>query len=84
MLHFTIICPFQAKFKKHYQRKVKLVDVEVATIQDVKDVAIFTSKLDDLFPEFITYFHTVCVDRFIRSMVVYFQYYLQVRKIQGF
>ncbi|CAG9769540.1 unnamed protein product [Ceutorhynchus assimilis] len=68
----------QSKFRKHYQRKVKFFDKAVATIQDVKDVAIFTSKIDDLFPEFIGFFHTVSMDRFLRSMVVYFQYYLQV------
>lgn len=50
----------------------------MATIQDIKDVAIFTTKRENLFPEFITYFHTVSVDKFLRSMLVYFQYYLQV------
>lgn len=69
---------FQAKFKKLYQRKVKNSDEAVATIQDIKDVAIFTTKRENLFPEFITYFHTVSVDKFLRSMLVYFQYYLQV------
>ncbi|XP_050299256.1 uncharacterized protein LOC126738127 [Anthonomus grandis grandis] len=68
----------QTKFRKHFQRKVKVIDIAVATIQDVKDVAIFTSKVDDLFPEFIKFFHTEAMDRFLRSMIVYFQYYLQV------
>ncbi|XP_030753095.1 uncharacterized protein LOC115880109 [Sitophilus oryzae] len=68
----------KAKFRKHYQRKVKVGDVAVATIQDVKDVAIFTSKVSDLSLEFISYFHTAVMDRFLRSMIVYFQYYLQI------
>ncbi|KAL1508950.1 hypothetical protein ABEB36_003764 [Hypothenemus hampei] len=68
----------ELKFKKHYQRKVKIIDVAVITLQDVKDVAIYTCKIDYLFPEFITFFHTSSIDRFLRSMIVYFQYYFQV------
>ncbi|XP_076250439.1 uncharacterized protein LOC143190175 [Rhynchophorus ferrugineus] len=74
----TIDSYTQAKFKRNYQRKVKAGEPAVATIQDVKDVAIFTSKVEDLTPEFISYFHTAEMDRFLRSMIIYFQYYLQI------
>ncbi|XP_066247212.1 protein phosphatase 1 regulatory subunit 36-like [Euwallacea similis] len=68
----------QSTFRKYYQRKVKSSHTAVVTLQDIKDVAIFTTKINRLFPEFITYFHTISMDRFLRSMIVYFQYYLLV------
>ncbi|XP_066150633.1 protein phosphatase 1 regulatory subunit 36-like [Euwallacea fornicatus] len=74
----TVDSDAQLTFLKYYQRKVKSSRTAVVTLQDVKDVAIFTTKIGRLFPEFITFFHTISIDRFLRSMIVYFQYYLLV------
>ncbi|KAJ8984696.1 hypothetical protein NQ317_004955 [Molorchus minor] len=68
----------QVRFRKHYQRRAKLTEAEVATIQDCKDVALFTCNASLLSPEFIKYFHTKAMDDFLRALVVYFQYYFQI------
>ncbi|XP_060525300.1 uncharacterized protein LOC132701435 [Cylas formicarius] len=74
----------QAKFRKLYQRRVNAEEPSVVTLQDVKDVAIFTTKVEDLTFKFISYFHTVAVDCFLRSLIIYFQYYFQVwNKLQA-
>ncbi|KAJ8936898.1 hypothetical protein NQ318_010925 [Aromia moschata] len=68
----------QARFRKYFQRRVKLTEPEVVTIQDVKDVALYTCKVSLLSPEFVNYFHTKSMDDFLRSLIIYFQYYFQV------
>ncbi|XP_018580026.1 uncharacterized protein LOC108917761 [Anoplophora glabripennis] len=68
----------QLEFRKIYQRKVKLTEPDVVTIQDIKDVVIFTCDVTGLTPEFISYFHSEAMDRFLRSLIIYFQYYFQV------
>lgn len=51
---------------------------EVITIQDIKDVVLFTANPKDISKEFIMFIHIPSMDRFLRALIVYFQYYLQV------
>ncbi|KAG5873369.1 hypothetical protein JTB14_022972 [Gonioctena quinquepunctata] len=66
------------RFRKHYQRKGKMNEQSVVILQDIKDVAIFLCDIDYLTMEFISYFHTKAMDKFLRSLIIYFQYYFQV------
>lgn len=48
------------------------------TLQDIKDVALFTAERADLTPEFINFMHTRRMDEFLRALIVYFQFYFRV------
>lgn len=48
------------------------------TIQDIKDVVLYSTNPKDLSPEFILYFHMPVMDRVLRALIIYFQYYIQV------
>lgn len=67
-----------AQFRRLFQRRIKPGASMVVTIQDVKDVAIYTAEKQDLTVEFISFLHTSKMDQFLRSLIVYFQYYMQV------
>lgn len=67
-----------AQFRRLFQRRIKPGAPIVVTIQDVKDVAIFTAEKQDLTVELISFLHTSKMDQFLRSLIVYFQYYMQV------
>lgn len=54
------------------------MEPRVITIQDIKDIVIFLTNANELTRDFIKYFHLPTVDRFLRSLIVYFQYYIQV------
>lgn len=61
-----------------YQRHVKPDEPEVITMQDVKDVVFYLSNPKDISKEFIMFFHIPMIDKFLRALIVYFQYYFQV------
>lgn len=65
-------------FRRYFQRRCKLDEPEVVTIQDVKDIALYLANPKDLSLEFITFFHIPTVDRFLRALILYIQYYLDV------
>ncbi|XP_026477087.1 uncharacterized protein LOC113383053 [Ctenocephalides felis] len=67
-----------AKFRHKYQRHCKPGRPEVITIQDIKDVAIFTANQAKMTYEFLNFFHIPTVDRFLRALIVYFDYYIKV------
>ncbi|CAG9854596.1 unnamed protein product [Phyllotreta striolata] len=67
-----------AKFTKYFERKVKPDDPNVVILQDCKDVVLYSTDVKLLNLEFIKLFHTKNVDIFLRSLIVYFQFYLQV------
>ncbi|RZC40460.1 PPPI inhib domain containing protein [Asbolus verrucosus] len=68
----------QAQFRRQFQRRIKPNEPQIVTIQDVKDVAIFTAERHDLTPEFIEFMHMRKMDEFLRALIVYFQFYFQV------
>ncbi|KAK4883521.1 hypothetical protein RN001_006840 [Aquatica leii] len=71
----------QARFRRHHQRRCKPNEPDVITIQDIKDIAIYLANPKNLSLDFIKYFHTPTMDRFLRSLIVYFQFYIQVWEI---
>ncbi|KAL3276764.1 hypothetical protein HHI36_012131 [Cryptolaemus montrouzieri] len=68
----------QAQFKRYFRRRVRVGAPAVVTIQDIKDVILYSAEIKDLTSEFIRFFHLPTVDAFLRAGVVYFQYYFQV------
>ncbi|XP_068628072.1 protein phosphatase 1 regulatory subunit 36-like [Battus philenor] len=68
----------QIRFRRRYQRKVKPGQPEVITIQDVKDIALYTAPINLLSPMLINMLHLPTTERFIRALIIYSQYYLQI------
>lgn len=69
---------FKIRFRKRFQRKVRTGKPDVVILQDIKDVVLFTCDVKMLNIEFINFFHTNAVDRLLRSLIIYFQFFFQV------
>ncbi|XP_077294870.1 uncharacterized protein LOC143917261 [Arctopsyche grandis] len=70
----------QLRFTKKYQRKIHNGEPDVIILQDVKDVVLFTAPISLLNKEVINVLHTQAYDRFVRTLIVYTQYFLRVSK----
>ncbi|KAK5650556.1 hypothetical protein RI129_001585 [Pyrocoelia pectoralis] len=70
----------KARFRRYHQRRCKPNEPQVITIQDLKDVAIYIANPKRLSLDFLKLFHTPTVDKFLRALIVYFQFYIQVRE----
>ncbi|KAF5270343.1 hypothetical protein FQR65_LT05531 [Abscondita terminalis] len=68
----------QARFRRYHQRRCKPNEPNVITIQDIKDVAVYLAHPKSLTLDFIKFFHIPSMDRFLRALIVYFQFYMQV------
>lgn len=66
----------QFKFQKRFQRKTKHDDV--VTLQDVKDVVLFTAPSAMFTKDIVFLFHKPAMDRFLRALIFYCQYFLQI------
>ena len=53
-------------------------DLDVITIQDVKDVALFMAPPSKIGHMTIEFFHTESFDRFANYLIIYFEYFLKV------
>ncbi|XP_019883317.2 uncharacterized protein LOC105252068 [Camponotus floridanus] len=65
------------KFRKHYLRKVAPNEPDVIILQDIKDLVLFL-LITPVSPQFIHFFHLPIVDRFLRALIIYFQYYVEI------
>ncbi|XP_052751725.1 protein phosphatase 1 regulatory subunit 36 isoform X3 [Galleria mellonella] len=68
----------QIRFRRRYQRKLKPGQADVITVQDVKDIALFTAPVGIMSPMLINMLHLPTTERFIRALILYSEYYLQV------
>ncbi|KAL4708782.1 hypothetical protein ACJJTC_011746 [Scirpophaga incertulas] len=68
----------QLRFRRRYQRKLKPGQADVITLQDVKDIAIYTAPLQILSSTLINLLHLPTTERFIRALILYLAYYLQI------
>ncbi|XP_053600347.1 uncharacterized protein LOC128669493 isoform X5 [Plodia interpunctella] len=68
----------QIRFRRRYQRKIKPGQAEIITVQDVKDIALFTAPVNIMSPILINMLHLPTTERFIRALILYCAYYLQV------
>ncbi|XP_046607644.1 uncharacterized protein LOC124298952 [Neodiprion virginianus] len=65
------------QFRRNLMRKVGPTEPNVITLQDIKDIVIFL-VINPISIEFINFFHEPVVDRFVRSLIIYFQHYIEV------
>ncbi|XP_073967324.1 protein phosphatase 1 regulatory subunit 36-like [Choristoneura fumiferana] len=68
----------QLRYRRRYQRKIKAGQADVITVQDAKDIAIYTAPLSILSPTLINLLHLPTTERFIKALIFCCQYYLQV------
>ncbi|CAB3224903.1 unnamed protein product [Arctia plantaginis] len=68
----------QIRYRRRYQRKLKPGQSDAITLQDVKDIAIYTAPVNFLSPALINLLHLPTTERFLRAMILCSAYYLQV------
>ncbi|XP_028167774.1 protein phosphatase 1 regulatory subunit 36-like isoform X1 [Ostrinia furnacalis] len=67
----------QQRFRKRFQRRPE-GDDDVIMLQDIKDLVLYTAPSSILTPTVVNIMHLSTTDRFIRALIFYFQYYLQI------
>ncbi|XP_021204750.1 uncharacterized protein LOC101741872 [Bombyx mori] len=67
----------ELRFRKLFQRKT--VETDVVTVQDIKDLVLYTAPLKMLIsaPATVNVLHLRATHRFLRALIFYCQYYLQ-------
>ncbi|CAH0628891.1 unnamed protein product [Chrysodeixis includens] len=68
----------QVRYRRRYQRKIKPGEPEIVTLQDVKDIVIFTAPLRLLSPMLIQLLHVPTTERFLRALIFCMAYYIQI------
>ncbi|KAG7202655.1 hypothetical protein KM043_009830 [Ampulex compressa] len=64
-------------FRKHYLRKVSPNEPDVVILQDIKDLVMYLLTTS-ISPRFISLFHLPIIDRFLRGLILYFQFYIKI------
>lgn len=65
-------------FRETFRRPEWSRDSDVITIQDIKDVAIFTAPPNSYTSNVINFLHTETVDQFLNDLIIYFEYFLKL------
>ncbi|XP_075972436.1 protein phosphatase 1 regulatory subunit 36-like [Anticarsia gemmatalis] len=68
----------QIRYRRRYQRKLKPGQPDIITLQDIKDIAIYTAPVSILSPMLINMLHLPTTERFLRALILCTAYYLQV------
>ncbi|XP_026747133.1 protein phosphatase 1 regulatory subunit 36-like [Trichoplusia ni] len=68
----------QLRYRRRYQRKLKPGEPDVVTLQDIKDIAIFTAPLNLLSPMLIHLLHLPTTERYLRALIFCMAYYIQI------
>ncbi|CAB3236215.1 unnamed protein product [Arctia plantaginis] len=68
----------QFRYRRRYQRKLEPGQLDVITLQDVIDLAIYTAPVQILSPILINMLHLPTMERFLRALILCSAYYLQV------
>ncbi|XP_026747135.1 uncharacterized protein LOC113508356 isoform X2 [Trichoplusia ni] len=68
----------QIRYRRRYQRKLKPGQPDVITLQDIKDIALYTAPVSILSPMLINVLHIPTTERFLRALILCCAYYLQV------
>ncbi|KAI4477905.1 hypothetical protein M0804_012385 [Polistes exclamans] len=75
--HETLNPSQKIRFKKYYLRKVAPNEPDVIILQDIKDLVMFLLA-SPVSVKFIDFFHLPVVDHFLRALIIYFQYYIEI------
>ncbi|XP_047989799.1 protein phosphatase 1 regulatory subunit 36-like isoform X1 [Leguminivora glycinivorella] len=73
----------QLRYRRRYQRKLKPEQPDVITVQDCKDIALYTAPVSILSPALINMLHIPTTERFMKALILCCQYYLQVSDEMG-
>ncbi|XP_008555279.1 uncharacterized protein LOC103576717 [Microplitis demolitor] len=65
------------KYRKNYLRKVSPNEPDVIILQDIKNIVLYLLTTP-VSLQFINFFHLRVVDRLLRALIVYFQFYTQI------
>lgn len=65
-------------FLEQFARPDYSKDSDVITIQDIKDVALFTAPPNSFSRNFIKFFHLPTVDEFLNDLIIYFEHFLKL------
>ncbi|XP_015116149.1 protein phosphatase 1 regulatory subunit 36 [Diachasma alloeum] len=65
------------KYRKCYLRRVFPPDPDVIILQDVKNLSLFLLTTP-VSLQFVNFFHLEVVDRFLRALILYFQFYTEI------
>ncbi|XP_022829588.1 protein phosphatase 1 regulatory subunit 36-like [Spodoptera litura] len=68
----------QLRYKRRYQRKPTPGKTDLVTLQDVKDIALYTAPVSILSPMLIDLLHLPSTERLLRALIFCCAYYLQV------
>ncbi|XP_061724200.1 protein phosphatase 1 regulatory subunit 36-like [Cydia pomonella] len=72
------------RFEKRYQRHIKDNGSDVVTLQDIKDVVLFSASAQFISIPIVKILHLPATERFLRALIFYCQYYLQVEETLSF
>lgn len=65
-------------FRQRFRRRETSADSDVITIQDIKDVALFTAPVGSVPAICVEFLHTETFDTFINDLIIYFEYFLKL------
>ncbi|CAH0628889.1 unnamed protein product [Chrysodeixis includens] len=71
----------QQRFRKRIQRKFD--EHDVVTLQDIKDVVLYTAPPKIVQPIMINLLHLPATERFLRALIFYCQYFLQTSDLMN-
>ncbi|XP_033217112.1 protein phosphatase 1 regulatory subunit 36-like isoform X2 [Belonocnema kinseyi] len=66
----------EMKFKRHFMRKITPMEPDIIILQDIKNLVLYLITRQ-LSVEFIQFFHRPIVDRFLRALIIYFQFFTE-------
>ncbi|XP_054010942.1 uncharacterized protein LOC128893760 [Hylaeus anthracinus] len=73
--HETLSQREKITFRRQYLRKISPDKPNVIILQDIKNLVMFLLATP-VSPQFINFFHLPIMDRFLRAVIIYFQYYV--------
>lgn len=65
-------------FREIFRRRETSADSDVITIQDIKDLALFTAPFGAIPTAAVDFVHTETFDTFINALIIYFEYFLKL------
>ncbi|XP_076165484.1 protein phosphatase 1 regulatory subunit 36 isoform X1 [Ptiloglossa arizonensis] len=75
--HETLSQREKIRFRRQYLRKISPNEPNVIILQDIKDLVMFLLATP-ISPQFVNLFHLPAMDRFLRAVIIYFQYYVTI------
>ncbi|XP_021184641.3 uncharacterized protein LOC110372339 [Helicoverpa armigera] len=68
----------QLRYRRYFQRKLEPGQADVIKLQDIKDLVIYTAPVNFLSAKLINMLHTPTGERFLRALILYCGYSIQI------